>query len=56
MQGVLVLIDKINWRSKEGSDYVSWLICRLIVVLNQRAEAMFILFILSSQRYSLDSF
>ena len=56
MQGVLVLIGQIIRRSKEGSDYVSWLICRLIVVLNQRAEAMFILFILSSQRYSLDSF
>lgn len=56
MQGVLVLIEKINWRSKEGSDYAFWLICRLIVNINQRAEAMFILFILSSQRYSLDSF
>ena len=56
IQGILVLIGQIIRRSKEGSDYAFWLICRLIVVLNQRAEVMFILFILSSQRYSLDSF
>jgi len=56
IQGILVLIGQTIRRSKEGSDYAFWLICRLIVVLNQRAEVMFILFILSSQRYSLDSF
>ena len=56
MQGVLVLIEKINWRSKEGSDYVSWLICRLIVVINQRAEVMFLLFILSSNVVLLTRF
>ena len=56
MQGVLVLICQINWRSKEGSDYVSWLICRLIVVINQRAEVMFLLFILSSNVVLLTRF